>query len=185
MSEQLERYRWLIVALFAVPLLSGIGFLLNDRLKSPQPLQINSASPAAVNDIRIYVTGAVRNPGVYSVHEGDRWLDAVQAAGGPAADANLDAVNLARRVQDEDQIVVPRVGQQAVAGASQGPLIDINTASEPDLKSLPGIGDVRASAIVKSRTSDGPYASIDDLVTRHIIPQSVFDKIAGQITVSQ
>lgn len=185
MAEQLERYRWLIVAFFAVLLFSGVGVLLYERMKSPEPLQVTSGNSSPVSEIRAYVTGAVRNPGVYTLREGDRWLDAVQAAGGATSEANLDAVNLARRVQDEDQIIVPRWGQAAVAGASQGPLLNINTASEADLMSLPGIGEVRAAAIVKSRTSDGSFSSIDDLTKRDLIPKSVFDRIAGQITVSQ
>ena len=109
MAELLERYRWFVVAVFAVPLVSGIAYLVNDRLSDPDPLQVNTGE-VPISDIRAYVTGAVQNPGVYPVKEGDRWIDAVQAAGGPAPDADLTAVNLARRVQDEDQITVPRQG---------------------------------------------------------------------------
>lgn len=183
MADQLERYRWLIVAVLAVPLLSGIAYLLNERLDDPPELQISDDQ--APTDIRVYISGAVQRPGVYPLMDGQRWIDALEAAGGATAEADLNAVNLSRRAQDEDQIFVPAQGQSAVAGASRGPLVNINTAGELELKSLPGIGEVRARSIVESRTSEGAFASIDDLLTREVIPESVFEDIAPLITVSQ
>ena len=184
MSDQLERYRWLVVALLSVPLLSGIGYLLNDRLDDPAPLRVNETQTLPT-DIRVYIAGAVQNPGVYPVEEDDRWIDAVEAAGGPTWDANLDAVNLSQRVRDEDQIFVPRLSSTNVAGVSQGPLININTAAAEQLESLPGIGAARTRSILASRTSDGPFATIDDLLARNLIPESVFTEIAPLITVSE
>ena len=184
MSEQLERYRWLVVALMSVPLLSGIGYLLNDRLDDPAPLRVNETQTLPT-DIRVYIAGAVQNPGVYPVEEDDRWIDAVEAAGGPTSDANLDAVNLSQRVHDEDQIFVSRLSGTNVAGVSQGPLININTAAAEQLESLPGIGAARTRSILASRTSDGPFATIDDLLSRDLIPESVFTEIAPLITVSE
>ncbi|MGH2406386.1 MAG: helix-hairpin-helix domain-containing protein [Vicinamibacterales bacterium] len=184
MSDRLERYRWLIVALLSVPLLSGIAYLLNDRLDDPAELRVNDTQTLPT-DIRVYIAGAVQNPGVYPVAEGDRWIDALEAAGGPTSDANLNAVNLSRRVQDEDQIFVPRLGSTDVAGVSQGPLININTAAADQLESLPGIGAARARSIMNSRTSDGPFATIADLLARNVIPESVYTKIAPLITVSE
>ena len=184
MADQLERYRWLIVAVLAVPLLSGIAYLFSDRLSDPEELQINTTEDIPT-DLRVYITGAVQNPGVYPLKEGDRWIDALEAAGGPASDANLSAVNLSRRAQDEDHIFVPPQGSSAAAGASQAPLININTAGQAELESLPGIGEVRAKGIVQSRTSEGSFASIEDLLTRDVISESVFAEIAPLITVSQ
>ena len=181
--HQLERYRWLIVALLAAPLLVGIGVLLRDRLTAPQPLEIRS-DPIPIADLRVYVAGAVRNPGVYPLQDGDRWIDALEAAGGPTADADLAAVNLARRAHDEDSVVVPRLGGSAVSGISRGPLLDINTASAADLTDLPGIGEVRAATIVDSRTTDGPFAAVEELVERDLIPESVFEDILPLITVA-
>ena len=185
MAELLERYRWFVVAVFAVPLLVGITLLLNDRLDDPDPLVIDSGAVVPA-EIRVYVTGAVQNPGVYPLEEGSRWIDALEAAGGGTADADLTRVNLARRVQDADQIVVPRFGEPAaVAGASQGPLTDINTATQAQLELLPGIGEVRATRIMQSRTEDGPFAAIEDLLARQLVPESVFEEIAPLITVNQ
>jgi competence protein ComEA len=63
--------------------------------------------------------------------------------------------------------------------------VNINTAGEAELESLPGIGEVRARSIVQSRTADGPFGAIEDLVARQVIPESVFADIASLITVSQ
>ncbi len=182
MQDLLERYRWFIVALFALPLLIAGGFLLSERLSGPQPLELDLADVPA-EEIRVYVTGAVQRPGVYPLTDGDRWIDALEAAGGPTSDANLAAVDLARRARDEDTILVPRLGQTAAAGASQGPLVNINTASLDVLESLPGIGEVRAERIVRSREEDGSFASVDELLERELIPASVFREIADLVTV--
>lgn len=184
LAEEIERYRWLIVGLFAVLLFSGLFYLAAEKIDGPEPLQLN-AGEQPLGEIRVYVTGAVRNPGVYTLAEDTRWIDAVEAAGGFAQDANQVGVNLARRVQDEDQIVVPSLTAGAVAGASQSPLVNINVATEADLIDLPGISEVRAAGIVESRTVDGPFATADELVTRGIVPQSVFDDISSLITVAQ
>jgi competence protein ComEA len=181
-SDLLERYRWLIVAALVVPLAVGVGFLLRERLGGPEPLELDLADVPA-EEIRVYVTGAVQSPGVYPMADGDRWIDALEAAGGPTDDADLMSVDLARRARDEDTILVPRFAQ-TVAGASQGPLTNINTASAEELEALPGIGEVRAARIVQSRQEDGPFASLDELLEREIIPASVFEEIADLVTVT-
>ena len=165
-----------------MPLLSGIFLLVEARLDGPDPLVIQTGD-TSIADIRVDISGAVQNPGVYSMPDGSRWIDALEAAGGATAEADLDSVNLARRVNDEDKIVVPLLGQGLVAAASQSPLVDINTASQIELESLPGIGEVRASTIIRSRETEGPYTSIDDLQDRDLIPDSVFDDISDLITV--
>ncbi len=182
MSDLLERYRWLIAALFALPLAIGVGFLLKERFSGPEPLEVDLAD-APAEEIRVYVTGAVQRPGVYPMTDGDRWVDALEAAGGPTDDADLAAVDLARHVRDEDTILVPWLGQTTVAGASQGPLTNVNTAGAEELEALPGIGEVRAGRIIASRQQDGPFASVDELLERELIPDSVFDEIVDLVTV--
>jgi competence protein ComEA len=182
-SDFLHRHRWLVFLAASAPILAGIALLLADRLAEPRPLQIDLATVPA-EDLRVYVTGAVRAPGVYPLVEGDRWIDALQAAGGPSDDADLAAVDLARRARDEDTIAVPRLGQgAAVAGATQGPLIDLNAADADELSTLPGIGEVRAAAIIASREADGPFASVDELLERDLIPVSVYEQVADLVTV--
>jgi competence protein ComEA len=185
-SEILERYRWFIVALFTVPLVSGVLLLAIDRIDNgPATLEVRDGDQS-VADIRVDVSGAVQNPGVYPLPDGARWIDAIEAAGGATGDANLDAVNLATRVRDEDKIFVPTLGGPIAAGASStpSPLVDINTASQSELEDLPGIGEVRAAAIIRSRETDGPYNTTQDLLTREVIPEFVFEDIADLITTA-
>ncbi|HEY8765894.1 MAG TPA: SLBB domain-containing protein [Dehalococcoidia bacterium] len=188
MLDALERYRWLVVAVLAIPLLVGIGVLLGKRLESPGALTIQSGQLAPGN-VSVYVTGAVQNPGVYPLADGSRWIDGLAAAGGATAEADLTAVNLSKRAQDEDEIIVPQKGQQtaaAVAGAAQspGPLVDLNTATEAQLEALPGIGAVHAGKIIQSRTTDGPFTQVEDLVLRKLVTASMFQSISAMITVN-
>ncbi len=182
----MERYRWLVIGLMAAPLLILIGVLVDRQLQGPQPLEINLAETSSDSEIQVYIAGAVNRPGVYFLNDGDRWIDAVEAAGGPTADADVEAINLARRLLDEDQVLVPRLGEQAVLGSAQNPqneLVNINSASATALDDLPGIGEVRSQGIVDSRQRDGPFSRIEELVERKLIPQSVFDQIRELITV--
>ena len=126
------------------------------------------ATPAAATELRVYITGAVENPDVYVAEEGD-WLGLlVEAAGGATVDADLDAVNLAARLQDEDHWHIPRLGESptaAVGGSAPtgSGKIDVNSASSEELQSLRGIGESRASAIIRYRELNGPFATVDDL----------------------
>ena len=79
--------------------------------------------------------------------------------------------------------MVPRLGQTVVSGVSQGPLMDINAATAAELETLPGIGEVRAGDIVRSRQEDGPFAGVDELLERELVPSSVLDEIADLVTV--
>ena len=185
MNDALERYRWFVAALLALPLIAGVAYLVNDRLSDPSPLVIQSGAQLPA-DIRVYVTGAVRHPGVYPIAAGSRWIDALEAAGGATDDADLTAVNLAKRVQDEDQIVVPAAGQTAGAGAPghAAAVVNLNTADQAALEGLPGIGQVRAENIIQSRLADGPFAKVEDLLTRKLVPDSVYQEISALVTVN-
>lgn len=127
-----------------------------------------ATSPAAV---LVQVVGAVRRPGLVSVPAGSRAVDAIAAAGGPAADADESAVNLAGRVADGQQLVVPgrgRAGGAAtggppVAGATAGP-VSLSTASAEQLETLPRIGPAMAARIIAWRTANGGFSSVDDLL---------------------
>ncbi|MDR9373070.1 helix-hairpin-helix domain-containing protein, partial [Conexibacter sp. JD483] len=127
------------------------------------------------------VKGAVRHPGVYRVADGARVLDAVDRAGGLTARADRRGVNLAARVTDGGEVVVPRRGERAGAMAPAGaggtsaaaadgtaaadvPLaLDINTASATELEQLDGVGPATAAKIVSYREQNGPFSSIEEL----------------------
>lgn len=183
MAATLERYRWLIVGLFAIPLIAGLAWLGSDRLNDDPAQLVIEPGDTAPQDIRVYVAGAVVNPGVYPLPADARWIDAIEVAGGLTADADETAINMARRVADEDDIIVPAVGDAAQPpGAEVGP-VNLNTATLDDLEALPGIGEVRAEAIINSRTEDGPFTQIEDLLLRELIPGAVYEEIAAMVTV--
>ena len=105
---------------------------------------------------------------------GDRVIDAIELAGGLAPDADAAALNLARRLVDQDHIVVPRHGERA-------PLLNVNRASVAELEALPGIGPVYAAAVVEARESGGSFTTTDDLVDRNVIPAHVYERIRDLI----
>lgn len=149
--------------------------------------------------ISVYVSGAVRNPGVYPLREDARLADALAAAGGATGDAVLESVNLARRIKDEEHYHIPRVGEtlppapstavgQALApvvsaSEEEGGLIDLNSASEALLDTLPGIGKTLASAIVDYRESNGPFSSVEDITKVPRIGPATYEKIRDLVTV--
>ncbi len=141
---------------------SGEGAPIELVLPTPAP-------PPLAADIKVYVTGAVVIPGVYSLREGARLHELVEAASGTRSDADLDAINLAARVQDEDHWHVPARGEaqaaQSMAPQAASPgRIDLNSATIEELRSLPNIGEVRAQAIVTLRETRGPFTEVDDLL---------------------
>lgn len=117
-------------------------------------------------DLVVDVTGAVRRPGVYRMPAGSRVNDAVKRAGGPTARAELEAVNLAARLADGQQVVVPgRVpgGAGATASAGEEGPISLGTATVEQLEEIDGIGPVTAGDIVEFRDEHGGLASVDQL----------------------
>lgn len=186
MQYWLERHQPLVLVLALLLAASGLaaGWLLRD-----EPDGIEFSYAAGVSDgapVRVHVAGAVANPGVYELRAGDRLVEALAAAGGPSAEADIDSLNLARRVRDEERIDIPRrAGASAAAAAiTPGARLDINTATEAQLDALPGIGAAYSRRIVDSRRVDGPFKSTRDLVDRRVIPASVYEQVRDLITVS-
>lgn len=122
---------------------------------------------AESGDLVVHVAGAVRRPGVYRMPAGSRVDDAVSRAGGAAPRAELEAVNLAARLADGQQVVVPERapgGGTAAAGTvAEGGPISLGTATVEQLEEIDGIGPVTAAAIVEFRDEHGGLASIDQL----------------------
>jgi competence protein ComEA len=117
-------------------------------------------------DLVVDVTGAVRRPGVYRMPAGSRVDDAVTRAGGPTGKAELEAVNLAARLADGQQVVVPErlaAGATATAGAAEDGPISLGTATVGQLEEIDGIGPVTAGDIVKFRDEHGGLSSVDQL----------------------
>ena len=139
--------------------------------------------------IAVYICGAVKHPGVYSLLNGQRICDAVKSAGGFKKSADRSAINLAKVLADGEQVVVlskKQVLRNNKNNNSQpqkeGSLVNINTASKEELMSLPGIGESKADAVMDYRLSCS-FKSIDDIKNVTGIKDGVFNQIKDQITV--
>lgn len=139
--------------------------------------------------MRVSITGAVVSPGVVEVPVGARLQDVVDQAGGFADEADLAALNLAGRVGDGEQVVIPGIGEPTIAstGAPAAPasdLIDLNTATVAELDELPGIGEVIGGRIVDYRETNGPFTSVDQLALIEGISLRLVEEIRPYVTVS-
>ena len=140
----------------------------------------------------VHVGGAVVHPGVQELEEGSRVQDAVEAAGGFADGAARDALNLARVLQDGEQVVVPTEeeltasvspsAEVSAAPAARG-RININTATAEELDALPGIGPATAEKIVADREANGPFSTIEDLKRVSGIGDKKYTELADSVCV--
>lgn len=155
--------------------------------------------PEKPPQIVVHVAGAVERPGVYALTEGQRVHEAVQMAGGAREDAALDWVNLARLLVDGERIYIP--SRNEVSGGAGGTALDVlqisgtpnpglarfpvnvNTADASLLDTIPGIGPSIAQAIIRYRTENGPFGSVDDLLEVTGIGPKTLSKIAPYVTV--
>lgn len=145
-------------------------------------------SPSAAGEtVMVDLDGRVRRPGVVELPAGARVVDAIEEAGGLAPGADTAALNLAQVLVDGEQVVVPRRGAAApvagATGASPGGIasaapVSINSASEAELDTLPGIGPVLAAAIVEWRTQNGGFSSIEQLQEVSGIGPSTYAELA-------
>ena len=149
-----------------------------------------SAQPSPEPTILIVdVAGWVRRPGVYEFHEGDRVIDAIEAAGGARRGAALESLNLAMPLVDGTQVLVPRAaeggasGAVASGGSASTGKVNINTATASELEALPGVGEVIAQRIVDYRTANGPFGSVDELIDVSGIGESTLASMRELVTV--
>jgi competence protein ComEA len=136
-------------------------------------------------ELHVHAAGAVAQPGVVTVPNGSRVTDVVAAAGGPAADADLDQINLAAPVTDGERVYVPHKGETVLAdsggasatSAAADGIVNINNADATTLETLPGVGPATAKAIVDYRTQHGKFRSVDDLLNVRGIGPSKLSQI--------
>lgn len=136
--------------------------------------RFSRAAPA--DELVVYVAGAVARPGLYRLHAGDRYAQAVAAAGGLRATADPAGVDLAQRAADGEEIYVPVAGETPRTRLREPRMrrhratpppdgsVDVNTADAAELAAVPGIGRAVASRIVELREREGGFASLDELL---------------------
>jgi competence protein ComEA len=150
----------------------------------------SDASSAAV--IYVQILGQVNEPGLYALHDGDRGMDVVAAAGGLTATADPAALNLARFLSDGEQIIVPAIGDAAPVGSSAGGAaaggtaipgkVNINTADEPTLETLPRVGPAMAARILAWRAANGRFTAVEDLMSVTGIGEKTFEGLKDLVT---
>jgi competence protein ComEA len=152
----------------------------------------DTASPAG-GRLVVDVAGKVRHPGIVELPAGSRVIDAIRAAGGARPHVDLSSINLARLLVDGEQILVgvaplsasdPFLGvpSSTATGVPSTP-INLNTATEPELETLPGVGPVTAAAILEWRSEHGAYTSVDELLEIDGIGDATLADLAPLVTV--
>ena len=167
-----------VIALLGARYLRGSSAASPAGTTAPVAVQVTERRSAAAT---VHVAGAVRQPGVYRLRPGDRVDDAVRRAGGATSRADLGAVNLAAKVEDGRQILVPErappagaapaPGEAAASGgasasggtAAPGAPLNLNTATLEQLDTLPGVGPATAEKILAHREEHGSFGAVDEL----------------------
>ncbi len=155
----------------------------------------NSNSTSGSGDIQVYVVGAIKYPGVYTLPADARLFQLLQAAGGALPNANLVALNLAAKLTDGEEVYVlaigeipptyvggvPQPGANGTPSTGTGQLTNINTASADELRTNLHVSSTTAQSIVNYRMQHGPYTSIDQLL--QVISKSIYDRIKAMVTI--
>ncbi len=204
-----------LLVLFVGIILGAGGLTLTWRVQPAQiviqpPAPTALPDPTATpGPLRVFVNGAVVAPDVYELVPGSIVQAAIEQAGGFAAEADTAVVNLAFPLQDGMQIYVPTMAETAEQGQTAvtnpvmrtegieletavsgeavvpGELVDINSAAVAELDTLPGIGPSTAEKIVEYRETNGPFATIEEIMNVSGIGPAKFDQIQAFITVGE
>ncbi len=154
----------------ALPYTPRTSVVPGEMLGSSTTVAVAPVGSSGPSVLVVHVAGAVALPGLVRLGSGSRVDDAVRAAGGALAGADVNALNLAAFLVDGTRVYVPRLGEVVAPGVSadggSGPALrlDLNTATVEQLDTLPGVGPSLARVIVGYRESQGPFRKVDDLL---------------------
>ena len=179
-------------------ILVGVGGLFSKREESVEGTTVvettmlvekTEVSTTQETVIFVDIKGEVKKPGVYQMKAGYRVKDALDAAGGLTEEADSQKVNLAKRLEDQMVIVVPKVGEEAEeipAGetrneATKEGKVNINTATVEELKTLKGVGEKKAEAIIEYRKKNGSFQTKEDLMKVRGIGKKLFESFQERI----
>ena len=151
-----------------------------------------SAEPTVPLDIVVHIEGAVNQPGVYTMPYGSRINDVLNLAGGPTEEADLARINLAAFLEDAQQVIIPIAREDGEADFAPEPaaaqqdsgLVNINTADQGQLTTLPGIGPVIAGNIIAHRETHGPFATVEELRNVPRIGAVTLENLRDLITIN-
>jgi competence protein ComEA len=194
-----------VAAIGVASLIALFGFLR----PVPPPIEVRprDVQPSPTTVIYVHVDGAVQLPGVYELASGGRVFEAIAAAGGETEDADLHELNLAARVTDGQKLVIPgrafarvdapdalpavaalptpAVRAQLAASSSVAPTarINLNTATDKMLDSLPGIGPVTAARVIAYREANGPFTRVEQLRDARLVNAPTYERIRDLVSV--
>ena len=171
----------LLLAALAVAVL--VSALVNRPGSSPVPL---ATSAPVTTGIFVHVLGAVVDPGLFQLREGDRVVDALAAAGGYSEGADESQQNLARLLVDGEQLVVPVIGALPPVDASGGTVggkVNVNTADAATLETLPRVGPAMAQRIIEWREANGRFTAVEDLMSVSGIGEKTFEGLAELVVI--
>lgn len=190
-----EKIGLIVFALIIITFISVFYFNDNKQssievIKSDTTKQ--DSETAHRKDIKVYISGEVKNPGVYTLIEGDRIVKLIEIAGGFTEKADASSINLAMKLKDEDFIRVPgkilnNLQQQNISSApvhqNMNNKVNINTADLEQLKTLPRIGDALGQRIIDYRETNGPFRDIKDINNVSGIGEKMLENLKDKITV--
>ncbi|MBW9152128.1 helix-hairpin-helix domain-containing protein [Clostridium estertheticum] len=179
------------------------------EVKASLPPKVEESNVKSEDSIiKVDIKGAVNSPGVYEIKKGSRVTDLIKLAGGGTKDADLNATNLSKKLNDEDCIVISKNGEvnktqmpngstsnsstanptKSSTGSSsdnkgKGGIININTASKEELMTLTGIGEAKANIIIDYRKQNGGFKSVDELTKVGGIGEKTLTKFADKIDI--
>lgn len=218
MTEIIIKNKKIISIIIAIIILIVIGiyFIINNFEKNKNEFEISNiefeenkieninAEIEEKSQIIVHIAGEILNPGVISLDEGARIIDAINKAGGITNEADLSKVNLAYILEDAQKIYIPNVNEKEIienmsseivkSGSTQensntgeklknGEKININTATQKELQKLTGIGESIALRIINYRKENGKFNTIEDIKNVSGIGESKFNKIKNDIIV--
>lgn len=187
-------FRRSFLVLFILVIATLIGTIYG-YYESNQTIKLAPATEKHQQETRsitVYITGAINKPSLITIVEGARVGDVVNVAGGLLPVADIDRVNMAQLVKDGEHIHIPEKIETHLAGhlnlsddkmISSDNLININTANEGELSTLPGIGEAMSKRIIEYRENNGAYKKIEDIKKVKGIGEVKFDKIKDKIRV--
>lgn len=192
---------WAVVGL--IILLVGANYL-RGQLDTPEggtgvAVTVGNKEDRPAPRLKVHVIGAVTRPGLYELDANSRVADALEKAGGATPSADLSQINLAAKMADGQQLVVPEKGAAAVQGAAssatssaaggsaatsgEGQPVNLNTATLDQLTSLDGIGPKTAQKIIEYRDAHNGFSSIEELMEVPGIGPAKFEQIKGQVVI--
>ncbi|WP_313756327.1 helix-hairpin-helix domain-containing protein [Tissierella sp.] len=191
----------ILLIVFIIIITLGFKFFMKDIIKPKDDIMEITSFGETINleedrvsdnenkIIMVHISGQVYNPGIVELEIGDRVIDAVKLAGGLKKDADIDKINLAKKLEDEEKVHIPKIGEELTSDIihsndfkEKSLKTNINTCAKEELVSLPGIGDVIADRIIEYRKGN-TFKSIEDIKNVSGIGDKKFEGIKELITV--